>query len=82
MTLYELQKRINEVVTENEKRGWLERNNMPVAVELARTKTHYGRTITDVIPMGYLMSAQLTVGNHNFGATITARENDAVTRDK
>jgi hypothetical protein len=55
MTLLELQKRINEVVAENERRGWAERNNNQVIVEVARP----GKRRRRYFPIEYVSGAQL-----------------------
>lgn len=64
MTLLELQKRVNDLVAENESRGWPERNSLRLAVEVRRN-TPSGRSGKSAYyPCEYLSSCAHTLTEH------------------
>jgi hypothetical protein len=77
MTLRDLQKRINEVVAENNAR-WPERNELPVLIEVSRRcgRGHKSR----FFPAEFLMGSMYTVAQQHFGCSITTKEEIEIKR--
>lgn len=64
MTVKELAERLNKIIEQNEKRGWHERNNLPVAVRVKRMgkrrrlRDHYYTAVC------YADGSKLGLGKH------------------
>lgn len=73
MTLKQLQKRVNEIVAQNEAR-WPERNELPVLLDMGR-KMKTPRRKHRYFPAEFLMGAQTTVATGEvFACAITFEE--------
>lgn len=75
MTLKKLQARVNEIIAENERRGWSDRNDLPVIVRVQR-RTPTNRVRNRFIPIQYMSSAQLTVYNKKCVELIAEEESE------
>lgn len=75
LSLRKLAERLNEIVAENEQRGWSARNDSPVVLELLREgKTRMLRS--RFFPIDHASSALLTLRDGGHVMTIAARERD------
>lgn len=78
MTLKQLAKRLADIVAENDKHGWSERNDLPALVRISRQgggrrkQDHFYTEIT------YVDSSQLGLKERKFCGTITVRESSLV----
>lgn len=77
MTLRELHARLGEMISENEKSGWPERNDSPMYVRIEQPKTPTGRLRPDVfVPIHFgcsnLTSFHLTPDNRVDSITLFA----------
>lgn len=59
MTLIQLRDRLNEIVAENEKSGWQDRNDLEVLIEIYRGP----RAADWYVPVRFASSAWLTLGS-------------------
>ncbi len=67
MTLKELHKRLGEIISQNDERGWSERNDLPMVVAINPLPRFKGQHYKNAkrFPIKYASSAQCGMEGHN-----------------
>jgi hypothetical protein len=77
MNLLELQRHVNEAIKQNVDRGWDNRNDLPVLVQVNR-RTPTGRGKSRYIPLDQVYRGQQGVGGREFGLSLMVCEQDEI----
>jgi len=71
MTLLELQRRVNDIIAENDRRGWPERNDMPIVIEYRRDTKRFLRHFFEADSFS---SIQYSIDGHHYCGVIAIDE--------
>ena len=76
MTVRQMAKRLNAILEENKSRGWDERNDLPVLVEIKRNGKNSSRYLRShfYTKVDFACGSKMGLDDNSYGTTITMNE--------